>query len=327
VRLACEFVCEVRSLNRYLWFVVILLGLVVFSPAPGQSRAMSALHDFAHAPVFGAVCWFTLAWLRGHWLERRFSVGVQYAVAILIAIVLGLVTEAAQRLAGGDSSWLDLGADALGAMAFAALFAVFDRRVTSRPLKIGGAVLGIAALVWHTLPAVTMASLYQRRNANFPELFDASDHRPHAFMLPVNAEIHSSALPSDFARYPGEQATRILFARGTWPALQLLEPYADWRGYSSLAIDVTNPDEQAMQVTVRVQDEQHNNEHADRFNRSFQIPARTRTVIAIPLAAIRAAPKGRELDMSRIENVVIFSKRMRPPREIYVSRIWLQHDH
>ena len=28
---AFEFVCEVRSLNRYLWFVVILLGLVVFS--------------------------------------------------------------------------------------------------------------------------------------------------------------------------------------------------------------------------------------------------------------------------------------------------------
>ena len=314
-------------MNRYLWLIGILLAVVVFSPAPGESRAMAALHDFAHAPVFGVVCWLSLAWLQATASKRNWSVGAQYAVAISASIVLGLATEAAQRLAGGDSAWIDLWADTLGAFAFAGFFAIFDRRVTSQPLKAFFGVIGVLALIWHTLPLIRTARAYAARNADFPVLLDATKQPLDLFLEPIHIEREQRALPPEYARYVGEQAMRIGFVRGTWPGLQIIEPVADWRAFATLAVEVTNVADAPIRVSLRVHDRTHNNEHDDRFNRSFPLAARTRTTIKVPLAEIRSAPKGREMDLSQMESVVLFAQRDQPVREVFLSRIWLQHDH
>lgn len=287
---------------------------------------MAALHDFAHAPVFGVVCWLSLAWLRAA-VQTKWAVGMQYAVAIGVAIFLGLATEAAQRVAGGDSSWIDLRADALGAVAFAGFFAIFDRRVSSQPLKVVLGVIGVFALIWHTLPLIRTARAYVARNAEFPVLLDATAEPRDLFLEPVHIEREQTVLPTEFARYAGERAMRIGFVRGTWPSLQFIEPVPDWRAFLTLSIDVTNVADEELVLSLRVHDMKHNNEHDDRFNRSFRLPARTRTTLRVPLAEIRSGPKQRELDLSQVEAVILYARRDQAVREVFLSRMWLQHDH
>src|SRR5262245_51075001 len=102
---------EARSLKRYWVLIVILLAAVLFAPDPGDSRAISTVHDFAHAPVFGCVAVLLLILLRDMDFTRRAPVGVQYALAIAGSSGLGAATEMLQALEGRDGSWLDLRSD------------------------------------------------------------------------------------------------------------------------------------------------------------------------------------------------------------------------
>ncbi len=314
-------------MNRYVWLIGVLLACVVFVPVPGPSRAVGAIHDFAHAPIFGIVCWALLAWFRAWHPPTLTTVARQYACAIAIAIVLGFATEVAQYVTGRDASWVDFGADTLGVIVFAGFFLLFDRRIaTPLVLKTSVAIMGVAALVWHTAPLVTTLRAYLERNTAFPVLFDGSGTRSNLFAETSFAEIADGRLPARFARQPNERALRIDFGEGTWPGLHLYEPVSDWRAYHTLVVDVTNPEAAPLELNLRVHDRAHNHEFADRFNRSFLIPAQTRTKLRVPLAEIRKAPRNRELDLSSIDALILFTRRPDAPRTAYLSKIWLAAD-
>jgi hypothetical protein len=121
-----------------------------------------------------------------------------------------------------------------------------------------------------------------------------------------------------------ETAWRLSFPRGTRPALELYEPAADWRGYDTLKLDLTNPAPQPLQFTLRIHDAQHDQSHADRFNTPVTIPAGSRVTVQVSLAAVASAPSGRPMDMAAISNVMLFSRRPMPGTEFYVSRLWLE---
>lgn len=288
---------------------------------------MGAIHDVAHAPIFGAVCWALLAWWREQNPWPLTTLARQYAAAIVVAIVLGWATEVAQYLTGRDASWRDFRADALGAIAFAGLFLCVDRRMAvARSVKSLVALLAIAALVWHASPFVRTMRAYAERNAAVPVLFDAASERPNPFAEASFSDIRRDALPASFARYAGEHALRIRFGDSTWPGWQLSEPFPDWRSYRTLHIDVTNPEDEALKINVRVHDQSHTHQFADRFNRAFVVPARTRMTLSVPLDHIRTAPRERELDLARVAAIVIFTQRQATPREAYLSKIWLGAD-
>lgn len=318
---------EARSLRSYGWLIAILLAVVVFSPDPGNSCAIRAAHDFAHAPVFGLVCVLMLLWLRVSQRWRALGVARHYALAIAVACALGLATEIAQAFAARDASWTDLRSDVLGAFAFAGMFAATDRRIATRRAALAVCILGLAALTWHTVPLALTAADYARRRQEFPVLMNGDSAARNGFLTAIGAEMEQGRLPAAFARAAHEQALRVRFVAGEWPGVDIDEPEPNWSAYRTLALDLTNPGDEPLRVVLRVHDRAHDYRFSDRFNRSFELQPRQRKTLAIALEEIERAPRGRTLDLRRIANLMLFTTKEYVGKELYVSRIWLENDH
>jgi hypothetical protein len=322
--------CQDRSLhtlnyfNRFTLSIGILLAAVVFSPDPGVSRASAAIHDFAHAPIFGCVALLIVSWLRGQPAMQSWPVSKQYAVAFLTAVLLGAATEIAQKYAGRDASWVDLRSDALGAAAFCGLFTMLDRRIASSTTRTIGVLTAVALLAWHSVPFVQVTLAYVHRSQDFPSLIDARDSRPDDFASPFRSEGEYRQLPTAFAQSGSERALRLRFGAQDWVGLDLDEPYPDWSGYRTMKLDLTNPNDTTLQMVIRVHDRTHNWQFDDRFNRSFTLAPRSRKTYEVALADIARAPLARRLDLQHIANMQLFTAGTNAGRDLYVSRIWLE---
>jgi hypothetical protein len=287
---------------------------------------MSAVHDFVHAPVFGIVCVAILSMLRQWPRQNESRVGWQYVLAIAATSAFGLATEIAQAFTGGDASWVDVRSDALGAMAAAGVFAAFDARIPRARGRVACA-LGAAAFVWHAIPLFVTATDYARRAREFPVLMAADSVERNGFLIGSNAHLEQRPMPGLFAREQHEQALYVRFASGRWPGIHLLEPVPDWSGFDALRIDVVNPGDASLALMLRIHDRRHDQRFEDRFNRGWELPPNSRTILRVPLADIEQAPKGRLLDLRQVAGVVLFTTDRYAGRELYVSRIWLEHDH
>jgi hypothetical protein len=255
---------------------------------------------------------------------QSWAVSKQYAVAFIAAVLLGLITEIAQRYAGRDSSWLDLRSDALGAAAFCGLFTMLDRRVASSAIRMVSVLAAAAVLAWHSVPLVQVTLAYVHRSQDFPSLIDARDSRPDGFASPFRSQGEYTQLPSIYAQTEKERALRLQFGEQDWVGLDLDEPYPDWSGYRTMKLDLTNPSDTPLRVALRVHDRTHNWQFDDRFNHGFTLAPRTRATYSVALADIERAPLARRLDLQHIANVQLFTAGTNAGRDIYVSRIWLE---
>ena len=92
-----------RRVGWSLGTILLVAVVVSFAPAPGANRLNAAAHDLAHVLVFAVV---------GHLLMNllvlRWRIGAAALLSLVAGGALGLTTEAAQSLAGGDPSVGDL---------------------------------------------------------------------------------------------------------------------------------------------------------------------------------------------------------------------------
>ena len=221
--------------------IAILLVAVVFAPVPGHSVWLSRVHDFAHGPIFGCVAVLALVGLRRWPPFARWSWLRQYAIALGVASALGLLTEVAQIPAGRDASWLDLRHDVLGAVAVLALFALVDPVLRSRrSWTARGALLaiGVALLGFLAAPTLRAAVEYRDRRMSFPVIADFSSSVDLYFIWRIDIDRGlRRRLPEAVRRYPGEAGARVRFLPQRYPGVNFHEPFPDWRGFKTLAID------------------------------------------------------------------------------------------
>lgn len=304
--------------------IVILLLSVVFAPLPGGAAWLSRLHDSAHGPVFGCIAVLTLIALRRWKQFAALNHIAQYVLSFAAASVLGLLTELAQIPAGRDASWGDLWRDVAGAVAFLMMFSAFDIRTHNNRLWRGATVaLGLVLTGYLVSPIAVAAIKYRERDAAFPILADFSRDPDLYFVWRHDVHVDFSAPPAPL-RKPGERAAaRVGFSQEQYAGLEFHEPYPDWRGYSTLALEIANAQPHDLHLVVRVHDAHHNKRFADRFNRRFTVRAGERNMFRFALADIERAPRGRPMDMQRIAAIVLFRADRGPPHEMHLMRIWL----
>jgi hypothetical protein len=206
---------------------------------------------------------------------------------------LGLLTEALQGRTGRETSWGDVTGNLLGSLVTLLLHARAEQRLAISRLAMGiGATLAASAAV---APLVLTLLAYAHRSLQVPVLWK-----------------DDSVLSGYFAHWH----------QGNYAALVLTEPISDWQEWNFLEIDLKAlPSD--MQVIVRVHDRQHDQSHEDRFNESFTLLARERTLLRIPLTRIREGPDRRVLDLSNIAGVVVFAPEAAPARELSVHTVRL----
>jgi VanZ family protein len=297
--------------------VVALPALALVAKMPAHPQILAVLNNAAHAPVFGALAVVLLLLLRQVMALREWQ---RYAAALVLAVAIGGLIELIQPAFGRGAEWIDLRNDALGAVAGLALAASLaaPRRWT---LLIGAVAL--APVLW---PVLEASIAYASRAREFPTLLGDDSRADRYFIRALGIELVTTALPPPWKRANDPRSLRILIAGGSWPGITHSEPQPDWRGYSRLLLDLTNPGSSPLMLTVRVHDREHDNRSSDRFNRRIELAAAQRRTIVIPLADVEQAPDGRQLDLARIAGLIVFAD-ADPAligRQFYVTRVWLE---
>ena len=303
-----------------------LLSLLLFANIPGDGMWRNVLLDASHGPIFAAIAVLLLL-LQPE--QVRDSCRAQ-VTAFVAAVALGGLIEILQTLGHRPGSWFDLMTDAVGAATGLALWR-WQRAVRSHGRSRDGraaqawalafALAGIAIVAW---PPLQAAQAYARRAAAFPVIVDFESARSLAFVETQGSSAAVVELPAPWSQRPGERALRIAYVNGGARAVQVVEPSRDWRGYSGVAVDLTNPGDSQLRLTFRIFDAAHDMDYRDRFNLPVAVPPRTRTTVRVALAAVEAAPASRRMDLGRVADVMLFGQRNDGAGEFYVSRLWLE---
>lgn len=304
--------------------IALLLVIVVFVPVWSGTTGARVLQDFGHGPIFGCVALLAWSCVRTTRYGSRLAPLRQFAIAFAITVVLGMATEAAQIPVGRDASWLDVRSDALGAAGFLALFAAWTQRTWRVAARLLLVLVGIAALVVHSLPLLEAVRAYARRSANFPVLAQFDRSSDLYFAAPQRSALQRSDLDVRWASHPGESALCVDFLEGPYPGVDFYEPAPDWRGYREFVLDLVNPTPQVLVLGLRINDAQHNFEFADRFNRRLEIPALSRRQVRIPLNEIESAPTGRAMDLGHIADFLMFRSDVSTAPRMCLVRAWLE---
>jgi hypothetical protein len=309
---------------------VALIALVLGVSLPSWPKIYGVVNNFAHAPVFGMFALVVLRLIR----TRRSSATARagdYGIAFAVAIGAGGLVEFAQIFTDRDASLEDLGTDALGAGCALGIAAAFDRQLWPEKIRLSGgrvaaAAVGLFCGLWALLPVGQAVIAYVDRATAFPAVVRFSSPRDLYFIGSGTARLSLQPLPARWARPGDDLSLRIDFTARVWPGMSHDEPEPDWRGFSALVLDVTNPDETPLRLTVRVHDAAHDQRHADRFNRAFEVLPANRMVLRILMPDILAGPVGRPLDLAHVAGIVVFesSGAASVGRYFYLTRIWLE---
>jgi hypothetical protein len=273
---------------------------------PQKPIILVVLQDFAHVLVFAGVALIMSTLIRRR--VRFPGSALPYLLGFLASLAMGGVTELIQSAIGRAASWYDLGTDALGAGSAIALAAARDSRAWSRPgrsrfaVAVVGILFGLAAIY----PVAHVSLAYMRRAQAFPAILEPRTALDLYFVSGTSAQTRSP-LPVPWANEVDPTSLQVTFDSSRWPSFSIVETAPDWRGHESLVVDLTNPGPRALQLTLRVHDRWHNQDHYDRFNRRFTLAGHTRAVWRVPIEDIATTPRARRLDLSQVEGIVLFA--------------------
>ncbi len=295
--------------------IVAAMLLLAISRPPEHSVWWTAVYDLGHAPLFGFVA-LAVRVAVGALANGRLSLPAQYGLAFAVTAILSGASEVAQigsehRDANLGDALRDLAGAAACLLVAAGFEGLFRGAVPRAILVLSGVFLMSAILA----PLGPLAWSYSMRRASLPVIADYTSEWQKPLTQALRVDLSSTIAPDGFTGRSGEPVARVRFRQAAWPGVDVVEPWPDWRGYDSLRFQVYAEMPAPKMLVLRIDDEQHNGAHSDRFNRSFRIDQGVNDIV-VPLNDIRKGPRGRELDLSRIARVLVFSRRPDAPYEL-----------
>lgn len=309
-----------------------LLAAVLFVSLPRGMWWQRVAQDAGHGLVFAGVAFVLLLMTRPPAGASVRPPGI-YLRVLAAACAIGVLTELLQYgLPQRSVSAMDALRDAAGATAGLALAWWLERRLARRgrtglvtepgsALVAAAALAALSLLAWQPLQS---ARAYAARSAALPQLLPADVIADAEFIRSYRASMTQSSLPEEFRHEGDPVSVRLQFPPGGTPALQLTEPFPDWRRFEVLAVDATNTGSTPASLMVRIIDSRHDWMPSDRFNLPVVIPAATRTTVRISLEAVAASPATRRMDLGAIRSVMIYAQRPLDAGELYFTRVWLE---
>jgi VanZ family protein len=299
-----------RLLIFSVLFVIVAALLFMRLPVP-PTYAGRTIENAGHLPVFFLLTMGLLIVMR---TDFKVEGARLYALAGLMGVGLGFLSEVIQRPLSRDASWEDVFSDTVGAACALAVYALFDRRSSiTRGTRVVALAVALGAIVFYVTPLVRMTVAYVHRNGQFPVLADFRS--PIEPFWTVGYGTNRSLVGDALA---------VEFVRGPWPGVSLHEPVPDWSGYQTLLIDVENPDPVKLGLTVRIHDRGHWQNYSDRFNRHFELAAHERRTLRIDLREVARAPRGRVMNMSQVSNLALFRDAQDGARHLRIYTLRLE---
>lgn len=320
-----------RRPRTLLAIVLLLAAAALLVRWPFSSKTWwVVIEDLGHVPLFALLTAALFGVFRARALRSTATSGSDgavrglkqaagsdvrtYVLTALSAAVLAFGSELAQIPVGRDASWTDIRNDGFGiAISLALLAAVDSRLALGRPWRLGLVALAAIALIPIALPVINAARAYSYRASLFPRLADFSTDRDSYWTigLGVRREFRPGAL-------------EVEFVSGPYPSVTWYEPEPDWRGYQWLMLDVENPDDVPVVLTLRVHDQQHRSGYSDRFNYEFELAPGQRRQVRVALDDVAGAPRTRRMDMANVAGVAVLRSGPPGPRGMNIYALSLE---
>jgi VanZ family protein len=212
-----------------------LVALVLWAHhyLPDNASALAAEASRSlHAPGFGLVSIIVLR------LGRfRGAPGARYLKAAIVTMLLAVLAEATQLLAGGRAAQLtDLISDALGITGFLGCAAVLDREVRDFigiPRTGIFALISILALATAVAPTARLSYALVMRQQSLPQLLTFDGAWERAFARNDDADFEIIPAPEGWP--PGSDNIARIKSAGRFAFMLRLAPYPDWSAYEAVS--------------------------------------------------------------------------------------------
>ncbi len=307
-----------RGRTALLAAATAVLTVLLFVGSPGRQWPRSALHlwDLGHVALFACAGALVVRSRR----VARWGLAAQAGLVLAGTAVLGAATELLQARFQRSPELGDFGRDLLGA----ALALAFVSPAVARLPGTARRALRIGVLAWLAVQmAPATAALLDEHLAKhqFPVLAD--------FETPLETDRWAGnaafTVTKDHPRRGG-RSLEVQLGTEEYSGVQLVRFPGDWRGYRTLSFSLFNPDGEPLALVVKVYDREHRARgypYPDRFNRRVTVQPGWNDV-EIPLAEIRTAPAGREMDLALVANLSWFAVRLPAPRTFYLDAVELR---
>lgn len=297
---------RVRPMSAAVLLIVLSLVLLMI-PLPQLGRVSDALGDLLHVPLFALLAVVVRqALLHFRPDGRRFA----NITAWLSVSALGIAAEYLQQFVGREASVGDGLADVLGAAAgIACLESVSAASGFKRRMCL---LFAAAAVMFASLLPVAALFDVVRQTRQMPVIATFEDEleltRWDAHDSQLRRVKGGMCVDCDVASHPG--------AIMRWPP-------RDWSRYRNLVVRACCEEGERLTLTVKIQDEFHNNQRNDRFQSKLDLTGEMSEFV-IPFSEVIPLQSGRHLDLKQVSLLQFYISNPDRPRMFLVSTIHLE---
>ena len=297
-------------------FIVLCIPLLFFGSQPLiQFRLLPYLWNYGHIALFAAIFW--LIFSKWNFFAER-SIHWTLLTSILPIIIVSVPIELIQNINGREFSFLDIIRNCLGATIAIAFHSnsFSDNRTFSRS-KLKYSVVGVLIIFSFPLMINTADSINAYRS--FPVLSDLES--PYELTRWSGNQLEIEKLDATNNHVLGNTFTTDEYSNLTFESFP-----GDWTEFSSISFRVFNDDTNDHKLNLRIHDQHHrksNWDYNDRFNQIINLTSGWNR-ITIDLNLVRVQPLNREIDMSKIEKIIIFSHYLPVNTRIYFDAFRLE---
>lgn len=278
-----------RIRAHWLSLAIVPMTLLFFMGGPNAV----ALPVERYAWNLGHIAFFSLATLT--FISYRPIRSTRDIIGLVAAVIcLSIAIESIQRFIGRDFSLHDILRNVGGTLL--TLFMVARRALPYILWGLGGVILSVDAVGFSST-----ALLDYQQQTRAPLMDDFEDARFLRFW-----SSNLSLTPSP--RLSGDSAGKVIFQPARFSGVTLSPILANWSDFTSLELNIHNPQLNTLRIIIRINDQQHEFSeqlHNDRYNHGFDLePGWNR--VSIPLDELRMAPKNRDMDLTKIHKLGLF---------------------
>jgi len=307
---------SLHSKRQYiLGFLAFSGAIFLFVGGPGSDSLRSFRYVWGMGHLFCFALW---AYLYVNW-RPNLSFKHHLLEVLLLAVLLGGLSELIQSQIGREATWQDLGNDIVGAIGGLVLFSESRKTISRWQLKFLQVPILLLAL-WSLWPVgkVLVDDVISWRQFPLLSGFETPLEKTRwggSARRKVSHDIHFS----------GNSSLQVKLTKQRYSGIGLKDFPRDWSAYRAVNLQVFNPDTDPLKIYFRIHDQHHHdnkNAHSDRYNTSFDlIPGWNH--LQVSLEKVVQAPKNRMLDLTHIAGMGLFMGKLDRPRTIYLDDVKL----
>lgn len=275
---------------------------------PGDSRVIYELQNAGHVLIFCLINFGLVFVLHRFWFKSALFLAI--ICGLSLSIIFGGASEFIQPWVGRDSSWDDLYKDVIGIVAGLFFYFAYIYRSWKRYLF---AAIGASCVLYGLSSPLGWFYAKLMRDKNFPIIGDFENTAASRYIEETYRGVLRRVPAPEAWETNKSMVAEVAFHPAPWPGIHAFDLRGDWQDYTNFKFDVFNPQNEALELVVRIHDASHNTEHNDRFNKTLSIKPGAKE-ISIPISKIENTRSGRKMKMNKIRVIMLY---MSKPEEVY----------